>query len=163
MTIEDAKKELELLLRWENTTSAEFSQRVRALYSFVTGKELRKCKCKDILSDALIEINSRLYPIKFKKNMEKGDARLVRGVVLQIDSNHYTNANITDEVAREFLKRFPQRKDWFEVLPSATTEKEVVAEVAETPKKDDNVPSKGAKTPNQPTTPKKKKTAKKRK
>lgn len=163
MTIEEAKIELDLLRGWSNTASAEFSQRVRALYSAVTGKELRKCRCKDILTDALAEIYSKLYPIKFKKNMEKGDARLVRGVVLQIDGNHYTNANITDEVAREFLKRFPQRKDWFEVLPSATTEKEVVAEVAETPKKDDNVPSKGAKSSTKATTPKKKKTAQKRK
>lgn len=83
-------------------------------------------------------------------------AKLVRGVVLQWKGNHYTNSNLTDEVAREFLASFPQRKDWFEILPSATTAKQVVAEVA-------NEPSAEVSAENKPTTPKKKKTARKRK
>lgn len=83
-------------------------------------------------------------------------AKLVRGVVLQWKGNHYTNSNLTDEVAREFLASFPQRKDWFEILPSATTAKQVVAEVA-------NEPSAEVSAENEPTTPKKKKSAKKRK
>lgn len=83
-------------------------------------------------------------------------AKLVRGVVLQWKGNHYTNSNLTDEVAREFLTSFPQRKDWFEILPSATTAKAVVAEVA-------NEPSAEVSAENEPTTPKKKKSAKKRK
>ena len=83
-------------------------------------------------------------------------ARLVRGVVLQWKSNHYTNSNLTDEVARDFLASFPQRKDWFEILPSATTDKQVVAEVA-------NEPSAEVSAENEPTTPKKKKSARKRK
>ena len=79
-------------------------------------------------------------------------AKLVNGVVLKWQGNHYTNANLTDEVAREFLSAFPMRKDWFAVLPSASTEKQVVAEVAEMPPAEVS-----------PTTPKKKKTARKRK
>lgn len=83
-------------------------------------------------------------------------ARLVRGVVLQWKGNHYTNANLTDEVAREFLTAFPMRKDWFEILPSATTDKQVVAEVA-------NEPSAEVSAENEPTTPKNKKKGAKRK
>lgn len=83
-------------------------------------------------------------------------ARLVNGVVLQWKGNHYTNNNLTDEVAREFLASFPQRKDWFAELPSATTDKQVVAEVA-------NEPSAEVSAETEPTTPKKKKSAKKRK
>ena len=83
-------------------------------------------------------------------------AKLVRGVVLQWKSNHYTNSNLTDEVAREFLASFPQRKEWFEILPSATTGKQVTAEVA-------NEPSAEVLAKNEPTTPKKKKSARKRK
>ena len=92
--------------------------------------------------------------------MSNKQARLVRGVVIQRNGNHYTNANITDEIAREFLAEFPQRKDWFEVLPSATSSKEVVAEVAENPTK---TASKDVESENKPTTPKKKKTSSKRK
>lgn len=83
-------------------------------------------------------------------------SRLVNGVVLQWKGNHYTNNNLTDEVAREFLASFPQRKDWFAELPSATTDKQVVAEVA-------NEPSAEVSDETGPTAPKAKKTARKRK
>ena len=83
-------------------------------------------------------------------------AKLVNGVVLQWKGNHYTNNNLTDDVAREFLATFPQRKDWFAELPSATTDKQVAAEVA-------NEPSAEVSAETEPTTPKKKKTSKKRK
>lgn len=90
-------------------------------------------------------------------------ARLVNGVVLQWKGNHYTNTNLTDEVAREFLASFPQRKDWFEVLPSATTAKAVSAEVAEMPKKPAEDIGKDVIVADTPTAPKKKKSARKRK
>ena len=95
--------------------------------------------------------------------MADTQARLVRGVVLQLNNSHYTNANLTDDVAREFLARFPMRKDWFESLPSATTAKEVVAGVAETPEKGAEIEPKEVKAQNKATAPKKKKTATKRK
>ena len=83
-------------------------------------------------------------------------AKLVNGVVLQWQGNHYTNANLTDEVARDFLTAYPMRKDWFAELPSASTAKEVTAEVAESPSNEE-------KAEKQPTAPKKKKNARKRK
>ena len=95
-----------------------------------------------------------MYHHKINKTMAQ--AKLVNGVVLKWQGNHYTNANLTDEVAREFLDAFPIRKDWFAVLPSASTEKQVVAEVAEMPPAEVSPKS-------EPTTPKKKKSAKKRK
>ena len=82
-------------------------------------------------------------------------SRLVNGVVLQWKGNHYTNNNLTDEVAREFLAAHPQRKDWFAELPSASTAKGVTAEVA-------NEPSAEVSAETEPTT-KTKKTSKKRK
>lgn len=62
--------------------------------------------------------------------MTQVQARLVNGVVLQWKGNHYTNSNLTDEVAREFLAAFPVRKDWFAVLPPEKVE-EPKAEVSE--------------------------------
>ena len=77
-------------------------------------------------------------------------ARLVNGVVLPWNGNHYTNANLTDKVAREFLAAFPQRRDWFAVLPEA-----------ETPEDGEKVAPKAIKDAQQPTTPKKEKAPKK--
>lgn len=82
-------------------------------------------------------------------------ARLVNGVVLKWEGIHYTNANLTDEVARAFLSAFPMRKDWFAELPPAEV-KEDAENVAEMPADEPKVEE-------QPTTPKTKKTARKRK
>ena len=157
MTTDEALQELERLRGWGEPTSQTYKDSVRALYQQVTCKSLRKCNCKDVYRDALFEIYAKLINSN-TKNMAntKAQARLVLGVVLKWENNHYTNKNLTDDVARAFLEKFPQRKDWFEVLPSATTEKQVTAEVAETAPEEE-------KTEEQATTPKKKKTARKRK
>ena len=130
-------------------------ERVDRLYWAVCRKHLRTCRCKNVEKDALLEIYAKLKYHQ-KTNTTMTQARLVNGVVLQWKGNHYTNANLTDEVAREFLKAFPMRKDWFAELPSASTAKEVTAEVAESPSNEE-------KAEKQPTTPKKKKSARKRK
>lgn len=137
-------------------------ERIDRLYWAVCRKHLRKCNCKDKYRDALLEIYSKLMYHK-KTNTSMAQAKLVRGVVLQWKGNHYTNSNLTDEVAREFLASFPQRKDWFEILPSATTAKAVSAEVAKMPKKPAEKSDKDIIVADKPTAPVGKKTARKRK
>lgn len=127
-------------------------ERIDRLYWAVCRKHLRTCKCKNVEKDALLEIYSKLMYHK-KTNTTMAQSRLVNGVVLKWQGNHYTNANLTDEVAREFLQAFPMRKDWFATLPPA--------EVAETPEKGAEIAPKEVKGGNEPTTPAKKKTAKK--
>ena len=157
MTEHEAQAEL-MILRGLATSGNDLAlvrERIDRLYFAVCGKHLRKCRCKNVEKDALLEIYAKLkYHHKTNKTMAQ--AKLVNGVVLKWQGNHYTNANLTDEVAREFLSAFPMRKDWFAVLPSASTEKQVVAEVAEMPSAEVK-PEKGT------ATPKKKKTARKRK
>lgn len=138
---------------------APYKGRIQRLYLDVVRRPLRECNCKNILRDAILEIYSILRK-RNTTNIMASKARLLNGVVLQHNGSHYTNANLTDEVAREFLAKFPQRKNWFAVLPSATSSKEVVAEVAETSAE---MPPKEAESESQPTTPKKKKTSAKRK
>ena len=159
MTEHEAQAELMILrgLAASGNDLALVKERIDRLYWAVCRKHLRPCRCKDKYKDALMEIYAKLmYHKKTNTTMAQGKAKLVNGVVLQWKGNHYTNSNLTDEVAREFLVAFPQRKDWFAELPSATTEKAVVAEVADEP-------SNEVKTENEPITPKKKKSAKKRK
>lgn len=156
MTEQEAQAELMILrgLASSGHDLALVRERIDRLYWAVCRKHLRKCRCKNVEKDALLEIYAKLkYHHKTNKTMAQ--AKLVNGVVLKWQGNHYTNANLTDEVAREFLDAFPVRKDWFAVLPSAS-EKQVVAEVAE-------MPSAEVKPEKVTATPKKKKTAKKRK
>lgn len=156
MSEQEAQAELMILrgLASSGNDLALVRERIDRLYWAVCRKHLRKCRCKNVEKDALLEIYAKLMYHKTNKTMAQ--AKLVNGVVLKWQGNHYTNANLTDDVAREFLSAFPIRKDWFAVLPSASTEKEVVAEIAE-------MPSAEVSPQSEPTTPKKKKTARKRK
>ena len=157
MTEQEAQAELMILrgLASSGNNLALVRERIDRLYWAVCRKHLRTCQCKNVEKDALLEIYAKLKYHQ-KTNTTMAQARLVNGVVLQWKGNHYTNSNLTDEVAREFLASFPQRKDWFAELPSASTAKEVTAEVAESP-------SNEGKAEKQPTAPKNKKKSAKRK
>ena len=157
MDVEQAQAELMILrgLAEGGGDLALVRERVDRLYWAVCRKHLRTCKCKNVEKDALLEIYAKLM-YHSKTNTTMTQAKLVNGVVLQWKGNHYTNNNLTDEVAREFLAAFPMRKDWFAELPSASTAKEVTAEVAESP-------SNEGKAEKQPTAPKNKKKSAKRK
>ena len=163
MTEQEALAELNDLRGLADSGSlAVAKERVEKLYFAVLGKHLRRCRCRNILQDALLEIYTKLRK-KDKKTMDpnKAQARLVNGVVLFWKGSHYTNNNLTDEVARDFLGAFPQRKDWFASLPSASTAKAVVAEAEEHPEKAQEIAPKEVKSESKPIAPKKKKTAKK--
>ena len=157
MTEQEAQAELMILrgLASSGNDLALVRERVDRLYWAVCRKHLRSCRCKNVEKDALLEIYAKLMYHK-KTNTTMTQSRLVNGVVLQWKGNHYTNNNLTDEVAREFLAAHPQRKDWFAELPSATTAKEVAAEVADEPSTEVSAET-------EPTTPKTKKTSEKRK
>jgi hypothetical protein len=90
------------------------------LYMDVCGKHIRECNCKDRWSDALIEIHVTLNKLE-KMTMAGTKYRLRVGVVLHdFEKNEaYTNANLTDKIAKDYLKRYPQQADLFEVLPEA--------------------------------------------
>lgn len=159
MTLEQANIELEQLrgIAKEGGVLAPYKAKIAELYWLICRKKLRQCKCKNVLQDALLEIYAAMN--RNKKNNKNSNimaqARLVNGVVLQVGGNHYTNANLTDEVARAFLSAFPMRKDWFAELP-ADEPKEDTESVAELPADEPKVEK-------QPTAPKAKKSARKRK
>lgn len=157
MTEHEAQAELMILrgLASSGNDLALVKERIDHLYWEVCRKHLRTCKCKDKYKDALMEIYAKLMYHK-KTNTTMAQSRLVNGVVLQWKGNHYTNSNLTDEVARDFLVAFPQRKDWFAQLPSATTGVKVVAEVADEPSAEISAE-------NEPKNQRRKKSARKRK
>ena len=156
MTDQEAQAELMILrgLAEGGGDLALVKERIDRLYWAVCRKHLRTCRCKDKYKDALFEIYAKLR-FNSKNNTTMAKARLVNGVVLQVGGIHYTNANLTDEVARVFLSAFPMRKDWFAILPPAV-EKEDAENVAEMTADEPKVEK-------QPTATKTKKSARKRK
>lgn len=127
MTIEEAQAELNELrdLAEQGQGLASARGRIERLYWQVCKKTIRQCNCKNVLEDVLVEIYSKIkYYSTNTKTMEefKTKARLVAGVVLHWEHSHYTNANLTDDVARAFLAAFPMRTDWFAVLPEKAAE-----------------------------------------
>ena len=147
MTIDEAKTELNELRGFAAKGGlAVVRGRIDALYFEICGKHLRNCKCKNVEEDALAEIYARLRTTETKGIKTMAKARLVNGVVLQWKGYHYTNANITDDIARDFLTAFPQRSDWFSVLPedeaSSIDTSEVDDSVAEETKDESPAPAK---------------------
>ena len=156
MTDQEAQAELMILrgLADGGGDLALVRERIDRLYWAVCRKHLRTCRCKDKYRDALYEIYAKLS-FNSKNNTTMAKAKLVNGVVLQVGGIHYTNANLTDEVARAFLSAFPMRKDWFAELP-ADEVKDDAENVSEKPADEPKVEK-------QPTAPKEEKSAKNRK
>ena len=156
MTEHEAQAELMILrgLADSGNDLALVRERIDRLYWEVCRKHLRHCRCKNVEKDALLEIYAKLkFNTKTNTTMAQAKARLVNGVVIRVGGTHYTNANLTDEVARQFLEVFPQRKDWFAVLPSEPKE--------DTPEKGTETAPNAVKAEKGTTTPKKEKSPKK--
>lgn len=165
MTFSEAQAELTILrgLAESGNDLALVKERIARLYLAVCNKTLKKCNCKDKYRDALYEI---YYTLRYyENNMEEFNttAKLVNGVVLFVDGKHYSNNNLTDEVARNFLAKFPQRKNWFSVLPNEPEKEQAKAESAKMPENGAEIVSKGIKAQSQAITPKKKTKGAKRK
>jgi hypothetical protein len=64
------------------------------------------------------------------------------GFIIQCPSFHkgevFTNANLTDKIAEEYLKKFPKQKDYFDVVKVSVPDKEETQETEEVPDKEEN-------------------------
>lgn len=132
----------ELKARFEAGFSTSDKESIAELYSEVLRKELKRTNCNDCYRDALIEVY--IYLRTEKKMKAKCAYSLLAGVIIQDFENGkvYTNANLTDEVAEGYLKRFPKQiqmfakypENWEERIGKAIPEdlnEELVLEIAE--------------------------------
>lgn len=94
---------------------------IEKMYTAVLGCQIRTCNCSEKWRDAVIEMY--VYLKKNGKMHTKSQYILKAGVVIQPDgtSDVYTNANLTDAVAAEFLKKYPAAKGLFEKIPDNTS------------------------------------------
>ena len=131
----------DLRSRFDSGFSISDKGKIEDLYREVLRKEFKRTNCQDCYRDALIEVCNYL---KTEKKMKKMCLYvLLAGVVIQDFANGkvYTNANLTDEVAEGYLKRFPKQIKMFQSYPedwetrcSSATEllnEDLVAEIAE--------------------------------
>ena len=117
-------------------TPDNVKDKIRRLYSYVTGGKLRRCNCQDLYNDALIIITLNI------NKMENRKYKLKRGVVIQVPGTTevYTHVNLTDEVARAYLAKYPNKVKLFDTIPQEEEDKPVEddqapAEVKVKPKK----------------------------
>lgn len=134
MTIDEVKSQLSSLYGRRNGTYTSSERGViEQLYYEVFGRLIRRCSCPDKWRDAVAEIYSHIK--RNGKMKQKSNYRLRAGIVLQIagSSQVYTNDNLTDEIAEEFLRIHPKATGRFEVIPAQDNQAEkgvIEAEVA---------------------------------
>ena len=134
MTPEEIKNRVSALLESDRISTAEIAV-IDKMYYEVFRRNVRDCNCPNRYRDALIEI--AIY-IKNHPTMEKSTYILKAGVVIQPSgtSEVYTNTNLTDAVAEQFLKERPGAVGLFEVIPGRPGT-ESPANAPETGKKDE--------------------------
>lgn len=92
--------------------------RIEELYSQVLKKKFKKTSCSDCYKDSAIEMF--LFLKKYGEMKKECLYQLKNGALIQMgfgSSEMYTNENLTDEVAEQYLAKFPNKKNLFAKLP----------------------------------------------
>lgn len=91
---------------------------IEKLYNDVLDKKFTRTSCSDCYHDAVIE--TMLYLKKHGKMKEKSEYKLKNGVLLQMEfgsSNFYTNDNLTNDIAEEYLAKYSDNANYFSKMP----------------------------------------------
>ena len=80
-----------------------------------TGQKVRECGCRDRYADAVIVLYQKL---KKSQTMAKDQKYVLRpGVIIWIGTEAYSRHNLTDKIAKAYLKANPDARKKFERLP----------------------------------------------
>ena len=119
MNIEDAKTLIEGLRERIGALSSSDKEMIAELYEQVLGKTFRKTSCNDCYRDAAILVYTHLK--KHGTMVSQLQYRLRAGYLINSPLFHggkvYSNANLTDEVAEEYLRMFPNKAIFFSQIP----------------------------------------------
>ena len=121
MTYEEATAKVgELKARFDRPFDATDKAVIETLYFEVTRKRFVPTTCQQCYHDALIEIYLKL---KKEKAMPKTcNYAMKAGFIISCpDFYHgkiFTNENLTDKVAHEYLTKYPQMEKYFQKIPS---------------------------------------------
>ena len=113
-----------LELRGRSNSSPFNSQDKRSieeLHREVIGYDMKPTTCQNCYHDALILIILRLK--KTTAMAQDRQYQLRNGFIIHSPIFHqgaiFTNANLTDDIAREYLERFPANSTMFSKIPKA--------------------------------------------
>lgn len=122
MTYTEALAMVEELRSRYNDFSAHDKKTIELLYKEVLDKKFVPTTCRDCYRDAYIEIATYLKREKGMK--EKCKYRLKNGAVLQDfeKGRIYTNANLTDKIAKKWLEKYPKQRIVFAEIPEEEEE-----------------------------------------
>lgn len=125
MTYKEALDKIaELRGRGNAPFSIDEKREIARMYPEIMGKPFRKTACQRCYHDAVIEMAVKLR--KEQKMREKCDYHMRAGFIIRcgdFDGGEiYTNANLTNDVAKRYLERFPQKRVMFDRIPEETAE-----------------------------------------
>lgn len=118
MSVDEAVARIaELRGRVNSGLSSMEKAEVARLYGEVLGKEFRQTSCRDCYRDACIEME--LYLRKNGAMKEKSRYVLLNGAIIREfgTGKVYSNANLTDKVAEDWLRKYPQQIRMFAAYP----------------------------------------------
>lgn len=121
MELSEAKQILkELRGRFDSPYSSSDKSTIEDLYFEVLGKTFRPTSCQQCYHDAVIEMYC--YIKKNNSMAEKSNYRLKAGIIINCPNFQggkiYTNDNLMDKVASDFLKMFPEQVSIFQKVPA---------------------------------------------
>lgn len=154
MDLEEAKRLIaDLKTRFVEPYSSGDKSTIEKLYSAVLGKTFVPTSCQNCYHDAVIEIYRY---IKINNAMKKKSKYTMRaGFIINCPTFRggqiFTNDNLTDDVAEEYIKRFPKNADLFAVSEDAAPEKPKNGK-GKGGEKGKKQPEKSAEAENKPTT-----------
>lgn len=118
MKVKDAIKKLEELRGKGSSLTQSDKAEIETLHMEILDRRMTHTSCSNCYSDAVITL--LLYIRKHGGFKEKTSYRLKNGVLLQMgfgSSKFYTNDNLSDKVAEEYLAQFPDNSKLFAKLP----------------------------------------------
>lgn len=105
--------------RFDSPFSESDKASIASLYKEVMLKEFKPTTCQQCYHDALIEISLKLK--KTKKMPTKCKYSLLAGFIISCPDfkggKIFTNDNLTDKVAEEYLKKYPKMREYFATSP----------------------------------------------
>lgn len=100
----------------DSVYSAEDRTIIEEIHREETGKKVRDCGCRDRYADAVIVLYRTL---KLRQTMAREQQYILRpGVIIWIGTEAYSRHNLTDKVAKAYLKAHPDARKKFERVPA---------------------------------------------
>ena len=97
---------------------------IATMYPIVLGKPFHRTKCNDCYRDAVIEMFLQLT--KNGTMISELQYRLRAGIIIHsplfYGGKVFSNANLTDAIAKEYLTMFPNKRSIFDSIPAEKNE-----------------------------------------